>query len=175
MKRGLHFGRRPARARALGRLLLVLLLAGACVLAVRILTTRRSAASLREEVVALRASAEAPEPAREDADGPRLARLGAVMASGAPEAFPPTELLELVAEALPDEARLTSLTLQASPPSPGITLEAVTRSAEAVTELQRQMAASPLVRATTVLDERRLPDGALAVRLQVDLDAGGLP
>ena len=98
-----------------------------------------------------------------------------MLASGALDALPPTALIDLLDEALPDGVRVTGLAIKASPPGPSMTVEATARSAETVTELQRRMDASPLVRATSVLDERRAADGTLVVRLQVDLDEGGLP
>lgn len=175
MKRGLHLGPKPPHTRTLARLLLVVLVAALGLQGARFLEARREVIRLRSELTGLEARAGAPEPDGAAGGAMLASRLRAVVASGALDAFPPTALLDLLQDALPDGVVVSGLAIQAAPSAPSLTVDAVARTADAVTELQRRMDASPLVRATSVLDERRVPDGALAVRLQVDLDRGGLP
>jgi hypothetical protein len=94
-------------------------------------------------------------------------RLRLALESGAASSVPPTSLLRLVETALPGEVLLESLSFGSNPPS--LTLEASAASGERVTELQRRLAASPLVSTTSLLEERRLPDGRLSTRLQVGI------
>jgi hypothetical protein len=54
-------------------------------------------------------------------------------------------------------------------PQPSLTLEAVALGGDRVTALQRRLSASLSVSTTSLLEERRLPDGRLAVRIQVGL------
>jgi hypothetical protein len=77
-------------------------------------------------------------------------------------------VLRLVASTLPDEMTLVSLTLS-SPPRRSLLIEAVANGAEAVTSLQENVARSPLVSGTRLLEERRATDGGLSVRFEVEL------
>jgi hypothetical protein len=94
-------------------------------------------------------------------------RLRLALDSGAAGSIPPTALLRLVESTLPDGVQLTRISFG---PSPSLTLEASAASGDRVTELQRRLARSPLVSAPSLLEERRLPDGRLAVRLQVGVE-----
>jgi len=97
------------------------------------------------------------------------ARLRLALDSGAAGSIPPTTLLHLVDSTLPDGVKLTRISFGPSP-TPSLTLEASAASGDRVTELERRLARSPLVSTTSLLEERRLPDGRLAIRLQVGVE-----
>ena len=98
-----------------------------------------------------------------------LARLRALSESGVSTSILTTELLQLVANALPDEVALVSVSVEPSTSPPSLLVEAVARRAEDVTALERRMAASSRVAATRLLGERSAADGTLSIRLQVEL------
>jgi len=89
--------------------------------------------------------------------------------SEAPGTVAPTALLRLVESALPEGVLLETLSFNARPRQ-SLTLEAAALGGDRVTELQRRLSSSSSVSTTRVLEERRLPDGRLAVRIQVDLE-----
>lgn len=173
MKEGIHLGpprpKLPAVLRGLGSALA----ASAVVLAVLVLRDRREVAELRQDVERL--TEEASRSASEDVDVKVASSLETILVSGLLEAVAPTEALRLVSSSLPDGMSLVSLSLDASPPNRSLTLEATAMSASEVTELERRITTSSMVSGTTLLEERRLPGGALSVRLQVDLLGGGAP
>lgn len=167
MKQGIHLGRPPARSPVLlSGALLVAGLAG-LLLGLFYQRTREDVASLGIEVERLeQALLEAP-PAVATEEAPLVAaRLRLALDSGASSSVPPTALVRLVDHALPDGVLLDRLSFGSSP-SPSLTLEASAASGDRVTELQRRLLASPLVSTTTLLEERRLPDHRLSIRLQV--------
>lgn len=170
MREGLHLGRRPSRSRALAPLALLLLLGVAALELVLYVKAREAAVELGAEIAALRGSSSSGTPGSSGDLAPLVPRLRAVVASGTLEAFPLTRILELVESHLPEGVTVSALSIQASPPGPGIAIDAVARSAADVTELERRISSSPLVASTSVLEERRMRDGALAVRLQVELE-----
>ncbi|HEY7819463.1 MAG TPA: hypothetical protein VIG29_14660 [Vicinamibacteria bacterium] len=96
------------------------------------------------------------------------ARLRLALDSGTPESLRPTSILRLVETALPGGIEVESLTYDRSP-RPSLTLEASSLGGDRVTELQRRFAASASVLSTRLLEERRLPDGQITVRIQVEL------
>ena len=171
MKSGIYLGPPVRGARGLGRFLVLfgvvgtLFHLGIYLVQVRELDAVRSDVERREGAVANAASDS------ELAEGERavLARLRALSESGAPKSIRMTELLQLVANALPDEVSLVGVSVEPSTSPPRLLVEAVARREEDVTALERRMAASRRVAATRLLGERSAPDGTLSVRLQVDL------
>jgi hypothetical protein len=99
-----------------------------------------------------------------------LSRLRAAADSGVAAGMAPTELLQMVAAALPDEVAVVGMSLEPSVPRPSLVIDAIARREEDVTALERSMAAAEPVVATKLLGERTAADGSLSVRLQVDLE-----
>ncbi|HEY7699494.1 MAG TPA: PilN domain-containing protein [Vicinamibacteria bacterium] len=170
MKDGIHLGPPPGRSPVARTAILVAATVFALALAVLYLRARAEVRSLGSEVERLEEalSQASPAPSTEEA---RLvaARLRLALASGASGSVPPTALLRLMETARPSGVRLSKLSFGSSP-SPSLTLEATSASSDRVTELQRRLAASPLVSSTTLLEERRLSEDRLAIRLQVGVD-----
>ncbi len=170
MKQGINLGRPPARSSLAVTVMLVAAAAAALALAFLYQRSRMEAESLANEVASLSESltesppAPSPERARFVA-----ARLRLALDAGVPATVPATALLRLVESALPEGVVLERLTFNASPQQ-SLTLEAVALGGDRVTELQRRLSASPSVSATSLLEERRRPDGRLAVRIQVGLE-----
>ncbi len=170
MKQGINLG--PPAARSLRPLVLLLAAAGAGALLLAVLyqRARSDVEKLGVEVARLSESLEASTPGPSSEGAQFIAsRLRLALDSGAPESVPPTGLLRLVTSALPEGTRLDSLSFNANP-RPILTLDASTLGGDHATELQRRLASSPLVAATSLLEERRLPDGRLAIRVQVVLE-----
>ena len=143
MKSGIYLGPPLGRARGLGRFLVLfgvigtLFHLGIYLGQVRELDAVRSDVERREGAVANAASDS------ELAAGERavLARLRALSESGAPTSILTTELLQLVANALPDEVALIGVSVEPSTSPPSLLVEAVARREEDVTALERRMAA----------------------------------
>jgi hypothetical protein len=169
MKQGIYLGRPPARSSLPQTLALAAAAAAALALAFLYQRTRTEVQALASEVRELERSLETST-AETDSEGTRLAveRLRLVLGSGAADALPSTELLHLVESALPEGVLLSRLSFNTAP-QPILTLEASTLGGERVTEMERRFRASPLVTTTSLLEERRIPDGRLAVRIQVGL------
>jgi Tfp pilus assembly protein PilN len=149
----------------------LLVAAGAAALALAVLyqRARTEVEALAEEVATLSESlTESPPPSPDQARFV-AARLRLALDSGTPGTVAPTALLRLVESALPEGVLLGSLSFNASP-QPSLTLEAVALGGDRVTDLERRLSASPSVSTTSLLEERRLPDGRLAVRIQVGLE-----
>lgn len=170
MKQGINLGRPPARSNFLLTVMLVAAGAGALVLAVLYQRARTQVEALGNEVASLSESL-TQSPPTPSPDRARLvaARLRLALDSGTPGTVAPTALLRLVESALPEGVLLERLSFNASP-QPSLTLEAVALGGDRVTALQRRLSASPSVSTTSLLEERRLPDGRLAVRIQVGLE-----
>ena len=172
MRAGIYLGPRSSRARRLGRLLVVAGVMGTVFHVGLYLRESSELGALRADVERRRSGAAGAlsEPginAREDRA--TLARLGAVFDSGAATTVSATELLQLIAGALPDDVALAGLSLEASSPRPSLLVDAVARREEDVTALERRIGASERVVATRLLGERRGLDGTFSIRLQVDL------
>lgn len=171
MKAGIYLGPPLRGARGLVRFLVVfgvigtLFHLGIYLRQVRELDAFRSDVERREDGFANVAS--------ELSEGERavVARLAALSASGAPTNILTTELLQLVAHALPDEVALVSVSFDPSTSPPRLLVDALARREEEVTLFERRMTASSQVAATRLLGERSAADGTLTVRLQVDLRA----
>ncbi|TDI41639.1 MAG: hypothetical protein E2P02_14460 [Acidobacteria bacterium] len=101
-------------------------------------------------------------------------QLRAISESGVAGAIPVTELLKLLERTLPDGVALMGVSIDPIPPRASLTIEARAARAADVTELQKNVASSPRVAVTQLLEERRAPDGLLTIRLRVDL-IGGRP
>jgi Tfp pilus assembly protein PilN len=152
----------------LAAVMLLAAAAAAIVLAVLYQRARADAASLASDVERLERMLSEASPAASAVEARLVAtRLRLALESGAASSVPPTSLLRLVETALPGEVLLESLSFGSNPPS--LTLEASAASGDRVTELQRRLASSPLVSTTSLLEERRLPDGRLSTRLQVGI------
>jgi hypothetical protein len=169
MKQGINLGRPRPRSNLLLTSLLVAAGAAALFLGLLNRRARMELEGLESEVEGLeRSLAESPSGPSPDEARLVAARLRLALDSGAAESFPPTALLRLVESALPEAVLLESLSFNASP-KPSLTLDALALGGDRVTELERRLAASPFVSTTSLLEERRRPDGRLAVRVQVDL------
>jgi len=170
MKQGINLGRPPAGS--IRPLIALVVAAGAAALALGFLyhRSRVEAASLASEVASLSESLIEP-PAALSADRERFvaARLRLALDSGALGTVSPTALLRLVEKALPEGVVVGRLSFNASPQQ-SLTLDAVALGGDLVTELQRRLSAAPLVSSTGLLEERRLADGRVAVRIQVGLE-----
>ena len=170
MKTGIYLGPPLRGARGLLRLLVVfgvigtLFHLGIYLRQVRALDAVRSDVERREDGFANAA----PKPSEEERAV--VARLAALSASGAPTSIPTTELLQLVAHALPDEVALVGVSFDPSTSPPSLLVDALARREEEVSLFERRMAASSRVAATRLLGERSASDGTLSVRLQVDLN-----
>ncbi len=176
MKQGIYLGPPPARSNLLLAVLLVAAGAGALVLAVVYQRARTEVEELANEVASLSRAFSRPVEGAESPLSPSpdrtrfvAARLRLGLDSGAPDTVAPTALLRLVESALPQGVVLERLSFTASPQQ-SLTLEAVALGGDGVTELQRRLSASSPVSTTRVLEERRLADGRLAVRIQVGLE-----
>ncbi len=175
MKKGIHLGPPLARRAFVSTAAVVVLAALGVILGGLTYGVYREVAALRLEARGGEGGASAPPRAPTAAlasDGSNRSaavRLRAILQSGLLAATYPTDALGAVGSALPDGVILTSLSLKAAPPNPGLLLEALAVDAENVTELQRRIARAPMVTATRLLEERQSVDGKLAVRLQVDL------
>jgi hypothetical protein len=170
MKQGIHLGPPPARSSLpVLMALLVVAAAAAVVLALIHQRTRSEVRALEREVRSLEEAREpsaqgpGPEEARRQAE-----RLRLVLGSGASDTVSPTDLIRLVDGALPEGVVLGRLSFSAAP-EPVLMLEASTMDGDRITELERRLRASPSVATTSLLEERRLADGRLGLRLQVDL------
>ena len=169
MKSGIYLGPPLRGARGLVRLLVVfgvigtLFHLGLYLRQVRELDAVRSDVERREDGL--------KNAATDLSEGERavVERLAALSASGAPTNILTTELLQLVADALPDEVALVGVNFDGSASPPSLIVDALARREAEVTLFERRMAASSRVAATRLLGERSAPDGTLSVRLQVDL------
>ena len=176
MKQGIYLGRPPARSNLLLLAMLVAAGAGALVLAVLYQRARTEVEELANEVASLSRAFSRPVEGAESPLSPSpdrtrfvAARLRFALDSGAAGSVPPTALLRLVESALPEGVLLERLSFNAIPQQ-SLTLEAVALGGDRVTELQRRLSSSSSGSTTRVLEEHRLPDGRLAVRIQVDLE-----
>jgi hypothetical protein len=168
MRHGIHLGP-PRRRRSPLSVLLLLAAAAGVALAGAALLVRRDVVRLSEEP-ARSTRGEPPAPLDSSGVGERAAMLlAAVLEAGVLDAVRPTEVLSMLQSTLPEEMVLSSLEIAAAAPTPSLLVEARADEAPHVTLFQRRVANSPLVSRTRLLEERRSPDGALAVRLQVDL------
>ena len=170
MKQGINLGPPPARSKRPVTAMFVAAGAGAIALAVLYQRARTDVEALANEVASLSESLTESQPAPSP-DRARLvaARLRLALESGTPGTVAPTALLRLLESALPQGVLLERLSFNASP-QPSLTLEAVALGGDRVTALQRRLSASLSVSTTSLLEERRLPDGRLAVRIQVGLE-----
>lgn len=170
MKTGIYLGPPLRGARGLVRLLVVFAVIGTLfhlgiyLRQVRALDAVRSDVEGREDGFANAASKPSAD------ERAVVARLAALSASGAPTSIPTTELLQLVAHALPDEVALVGVSFDPSTSPPSLLVDALARREEEVSLFERRMAASSRVAATRLLGERSASDGTLSVRLQVDLN-----
>lgn len=169
MKTGIYLGPSFGRTRTLGRALVSVGIIG---------TLFHGGAYWRQsnELAALRADIESREgggasmPSELDDDARALlARLSAASQSGVTTTTAPTQVLRIIAAALPDDVALVGIAVEASSARPSLVVDAIARREEDVTALERGMAASHRVASTKLLGERTAADGSLSVRLQVDL------
>lgn len=168
MKQGINLGRLPSRPSLPLVALFALSSAAALVLAGLYLRARHDVLSIAREVAGMEdILADSPRPSEDEARFVS-SRLGLALDSGALAIVPPTAILHLVDSGLPEGVLLEGLSFSARPRQT-LTLDASAYGGDRVTELERRLAGSPLVEGTSLLEERRLPDGRLAVRLRVDL------
>ncbi|MGH9323312.1 MAG: PilN domain-containing protein [Vicinamibacteria bacterium] len=168
MKQGIHLGPRPARPPLLA--VAVLFTAAALILGILYVRADREVAELGEDVARReRELTFEAAPLPEERARVVASRLRAVLDAGIVDGVPPTTVLRFVTSALPEDVVLSSLAIDGSPPERTVTLEAEALGGERVSELQRRLSASPWVAKTTLLEERRLEDGGLAVRLHLEI------
>jgi hypothetical protein len=174
VKQGIYLGpprpKLPGIIRGLG----LAMAAAAVLLGVFVVRDRREVAELRRDVERLTEEVSSA-PAAAGVHPGVASSLETVLVSGLLDTVAPTDALRLLSSSLPEGMTLVNASLDASPPNRTLTLEATAASAGEVTELERRMSASPMVSGTTLLEERRLPGGALSVRLEVNLLRGGAP
>ncbi len=170
MKQGINLGRPPARTNRPVAALLVASGAAALVLAFLHYRSHIEVDSLAGEVASLSESLiESESSSSPDRERFVAARLRLALDSGTLATVSPTALLRLVEGALPEGVVLGRLSFNARPQQ-SLTLDAVALGSDRVTELQRRLSAAPLVSSTGLLEERRLADGRVAVRIQVGLE-----
>lgn len=173
MRAGIYLGRPIGRVRRLGWLLFGL----GC-----LATLAHLSGYLRErnELVALRERIEQDESLRGRVSSDRLGDdaagvlqgLRTASASGVAAVVPPTEMLQLIGNAVPDRVALIQVSFEPSSSPPSLLIEAVAQSESDITALQKRVTDSPRVRSTQLLGERTAVDGTVSVRLQVDLAPG---
>jgi hypothetical protein len=169
MRQGIHLGAASARPKHPVTALVASALVGALALGILCQRERGKIEAFENEIARLE-EAFRGSPSRTAIEQARFAaaRLSFALDSGAPESVPPTALLHLAEKALPQGIVLERLSFDGSGER-SLTIEASALGDDRVTELQRRLLASAFVAATRVLEERRLPDGGLTVRVQVDL------
>lgn len=175
MRQGLHFGRRPPD-RGVGRLLAVLLalLVASVVHLVIYQSERRALSRQGDELESLRGDARVEldrmlaDPSRQRA----IRGLAAASRSGVAIGLKPSDVLDMLAESLPEGVRIVGLSLRISESSPSLSFDAVASRSELVSELQERIGSGRFVRSTEVLEERLLTEGGWAVRLRADLEKG---
>ena len=167
MKEGIDLGPRRRRSRV-GPIAVLAAAVATAVLAGLYARARGEVAGLRSEISSLRGG-ETPSTRSSD-EALRIAslRLSAALSAGAPGSIPSTDVLRLVASALPSEMTLVSLAVSA-PPRRSLRIEAEARDPDSVTALQLNVSASPMVVQTRLLEERRLSADLLSVRLEIEL------
>jgi hypothetical protein len=169
MREGIHLGKPKPPLRRPFVILIAATAAGALTLGLIHHRAGAEIAALTTEVAGLEASLAGTEhTASSDGDRSLAGRLRLALDVGAPDAVPLTAVLGLVDGALPENVLLESLSYGTSP-TPVLQLEVSTRESGRVTELQRRLQTAALVSKTSLLEERRLSGGMLAVRVQVDL------
>lgn len=134
------------------------------------LRERAEVASLRATVEGQRIAGRASPTSESDARVV-LAQLRAASLSGVAATSSPTDVLELIEGALPDQVALVSVSFEPASTPESLLMEAIVRRDADVSAMQQHIADSPRVTGTQLLGERRSSDGTLFVRLQVDLSA----
>ncbi|HSF20089.1 MAG TPA: hypothetical protein VLK65_31520 [Vicinamibacteria bacterium] len=169
MKQGINLGlERVERNHPLARLVWPTLFLVTLLHGFRALRTGEELAALREEVSGVEEGLETESPAMDDAI---LQRLRQISASGLAAGHSATAILALIDSSLPSDMSLVALTIHPMPPSADVVIDARAQVAEDVTSFQRNLAGSPLVSSTSLLEERRAADGFLSVRLRLELRA----
>lgn len=145
------------------------------------LRARAARARMKDEVARqeeeLRLLARRSEAARLElaspAAGRALRRLAAFERAGALDAVPPAEVLSALAAALPAEARVISLGLQLSSPTPRLAVEVAGRGSETATELTRRLSRSSRLAHAEVLEERPSQNGEYRFRIAAEVRVSG--
>ena len=170
MRSGIYLGPVSTRTPPIAMVLVVVACAGTLFHLAAYLRPRAELETIRSEAARRESEVRAPGAvAATDVDAGVVARLRGASISGVALVRAPTELLQLVQEALPDGVAVSGLTLELASNGPTMVVDAIAREDRDVTTLQQRLAASPPVAATEVLEERVGPDGTLAIRLQVSL------
>jgi hypothetical protein len=184
LKQGINLATRPVNAsrvvRSVGRLVLLLGLAGSIVHIHHVTEKSRGVVGLREDVEHLesrlasleRGMVEAQEALGTPASKEVLRLLVAVEASGATLAASPARVLAMLAEVFPPKARVLSLKLRSSPPQPELILETMAESPESAARLLGELSHQSSVIRAEILDERHLDNEEIYLRIRVNLVAG---
>lgn len=122
---------------------------------------------LDQRIAASRAELESP------AASQTISQLVSLERSGIADAPDPSRLLSMLADVLPDEARVISLRLGAASPVPLLELESVTADPQAAVELLSGLIDSPLVRRAALLEEQPLASGEFLYRIETELNPAG--
>jgi hypothetical protein len=167
VKEGIYLGPRRRRSRV-GPAAVLAAAVATVVLAAFYVRADREVARLEAEVSGARGGESRTTPSSDDALRIANLRLSAALSVGAAGSIPSTDVLRLVASALPAEMTLVSLAVSA-PPRRSLRIEAETSDSGAVTALQQNVSASPMVAQTRLLEERRLSANVLSVRFEIEL------
>jgi hypothetical protein len=180
VKQGIHLGTSVPTTARLARpvfWLLFLFTLGHGVLYVHDL---REVSSLQSDVEAREAALRGAAPST-DASSRSLAlsntHLEAALELGVSERPFVSVLLDEIAARLPPSVTLTSLgiSFRSGASTPVLVLDGIAADSSSVGTLQEGLDASPAVERTQVLEERRIPSGGIAVRLQLDLKRAAAP
>lgn len=97
----------------------------------------------------------------------------AVERSGATKAVHPTEVLGVVADALPRDARILTLRLEPTPPEATMIIEALAGDPPSAADLVTGLSESSSVLETEILEERHQSSGDILLRISASLRPRG--
>jgi len=123
--------------------------------------------ALEREIRIVRRSLDAP------AASSMIQWLLALESSGALHAVDPSEVMSLLAEALPQGSRILSVKLEAAPPTPELRIEAEAATPHVAEELLNGLVHSSLVVQTSIEEEIHRGDGQVHLRIQAELSSPG--
>lgn len=123
--------------------------------------------ALEREIRIVRRSLDAP------AASSMIRWLLALESSGAIHAVNPSEVLSLLAEALPQGSRILSVKLEAAPPMLELRIEAEAAAPHVAEELLTRLVRSSLVVQTRIEEEIHRGDGQVYLRVRAELSSPG--
>ncbi len=98
-----------------------------------------------------------------------LRHLAGIDSSGIIHAVDPAKILTVIAGILPAEAKVISLRLKVSPPSPSISIEAKSSDSDAAREFLAALSGSSALGRAELLEERIQDDGQSIFRIEAEL------